>query len=60
MKEDGLLNWQQAARILSVKPATIRAWTSKGRISSIKLGKIVRYRRTDLEAMIRRCRRGKV
>jgi excisionase family DNA binding protein len=57
MSDNGLLNWQEAATFLCVKPSTIRAWTRKGRLTSVKLGKIVRYRRRDLEAVIRRSRR---
>jgi len=57
MSDDELLNWQEAAQVLSVKPSTIRAWTRKGRLASIKLGKIVLYRRSDLEAVIRHARR---
>jgi excisionase family DNA binding protein len=57
MSEGELLNWQEAALFLSVKPSTIRAWTRKGRLASVKLGKLVRYRRSDLEAVIRKGQR---
>ncbi len=57
MSTHRLLNWLEAAKYLAVRPSTIRAWTRNGRLASVKLGKVVRYRRTDLEALIKRGQR---
>ena len=51
---DVLLTCFQVARLLAVRPSTIRAWTSKRRIPFIKLnGKAVRYRQSDIERLIK-------
>lgn len=48
-----LLRRTEVARILGLKPATIRAWTSQGRLSYIKLSlRAIRYRLSDIEALI--------
>lgn len=52
--DDALLTCLQAARFLNVRPATIRTWTSRRKISSIRVGsRSVRYRKTDLERIIK-------
>lgn len=44
-----------AAQILDVTPGTLQVWRSTGRhsIPFVKVGRNVRYRRTDLEAWLR-------
>jgi len=46
-----LLNEQQAAEFLGVVPGTLSVWRSTKRyaIPFIKCGRLVRYRRADLE-----------
>lgn len=46
-----LLDQKQAAFILQVTPGTLSVWRSSGRYSIpfIKVGRLVRYRRADLE-----------
>ncbi len=52
--DDALLTCLEAARFLNVRPATIRTWTSRRMIASVRVGsRAVRYRRSDLERMIR-------
>ncbi len=46
-----LLNDVEAAAILGVKPQTLRIWRSTGRypVPFIRVGRLVKYRRADLE-----------
>ena len=52
MTEPGLLTVLEAADILRLKPATIRAWILKRRIPYVKLGGRVFLRKSDCEALI--------
>lgn len=49
-----LLNEEQAAEFLNIKPNTLAVWRSTKRypIPFVKIGACVRYRRPDLEAFI--------
>lgn len=49
-----LLNEKEAAEFLDVAPGTLSVWRSTGRykIPFIKVGHLVRYRRTDLECWL--------
>lgn len=49
-----LLDEAEAARFLTVSPGTLSVWRSTGRYSIpfVKVGRRVRYRRTDLEAWL--------
>lgn len=49
-----LLNEEQAASILQVKPNTLAVWRSTKRyaIPFVKIGACVRYKRADLDAFI--------
>lgn len=49
-----LLNEEQAASVLQVKPNTLAVWRSTKRyaIPFVKIGACVRYKRADLEAFI--------
>ena len=49
-----LLNEEQAASVLQVKPNTLAVWRSTKRyaIPFVKIGACVRYKRADLEAYI--------
>jgi excisionase family DNA binding protein len=49
-----LLTRDQAAQYVGVKPQTLALWRSVGRygIPVIKVGRLVRYRRTDLDAWL--------
>ena len=50
MKE--LLTTEEAATILNVRPWTLRSWVSQKRIPYVKLGRLVRFKRSDLEHFI--------
>lgn len=49
-----LLNEEQAANFLQVRPNTLAVWRSTKRyaIPFVKIGACVRYKRADLEAFI--------
>jgi excisionase family DNA binding protein len=49
--ENNLLDEKEAAVILTVKPETLSVWRSTGRygIPFVKVGRRVRYRRSDLD-----------
>lgn len=51
---DPLLTETQAAELLGVKPQTLQAWRSTKRygLSYIKTGRLVRYRRSQIEAFL--------
>jgi len=49
-----LLTRTEAAQILGLKPATIRAWTHQGRLPYVRLSsRAIRYKLSDLERLIR-------
>jgi len=47
-----LLNVEEAARLLAVRPATIRDWIWRRRIPVVRIGRAVRLRESDLQQMI--------
>jgi excisionase family DNA binding protein len=55
---DGLLKKLEAAKLLQISPRTLDLWIKKRRVPYIKFGttkgSLVRFKRTDLENMLRR------
>lgn len=52
-----LLTEVEAAEILSVEPRTLRLWRNTRGLPHLKItNKVVRYRRTDLDGWLDRCR----
>lgn len=49
-----LLTIPEAASLLRLAPATIRDWTLKRKIPYVKVGRLVRLRREDVEEVILR------
>ena len=49
---DPLLNIADAAAYLGIATETLRKWTTQRRITFTKLGRLNRYRRSDLDAYI--------
>ena len=47
-----LLTVDEFAAFLRVKPATIRDWVLRRRIPSYRVGRLVRLKRADAEALI--------
>ena len=48
-----LLRIDQAAALATVKPSTIRAWLTQGKLRRTKIGRLTRILRQDLETLIR-------
>jgi excisionase family DNA binding protein len=48
-----LLCVDEAAQLATVRPSTIRAWLSQGRLPRVKVGRCTRILRRDLEEFIR-------
>ncbi len=47
---DELLNSEQAAQILGIKPQSLAVWRLHGEnLPFVKVGRLVRYRRSDIE-----------
>jgi len=49
----GLVSLQAAASLLACSPAMLRKWIAKGRLPTVKVGRLRRIRRDDLEAWTR-------
>jgi len=50
---DQLFTVSQAAERLSLKPPTLRKWIFQGRLPVVRIGRAVRIKEKDLEAIIR-------
>lgn len=48
-----LLRVEEAAQLATVRPSTIRAWLSQGRLPRVKVGRCTRILRRDLDDLIR-------
>ena len=57
---EGLLCKREAAKLLNVSPRTVDLWLKQRRIPYMKLGNtkgsLVRFKRSDLDAMLERFR----
>jgi excisionase family DNA binding protein len=47
-----LLDVHEAARFLGVKVRTMYEWSAAGVVPSLKVGRLLRFRRSDLEAWL--------
>jgi excisionase family DNA binding protein len=52
MADSGLLTIAEAAALLRLQPSTLRAWVLRRKIPYVKVGRLVRVRRADVEAFI--------
>ncbi|HZU45290.1 MAG TPA: helix-turn-helix domain-containing protein [Terriglobales bacterium] len=52
MADPGLLTIAEASSMLRLRPSTLRAWILGRRIPYCKVGRLVRLRRADVEALI--------
>lgn len=50
--EDLLLNVNEVAKILGAKPSTIYKWVHKKMIVFVKIGNLVRFKKSDILKMI--------
>lgn len=49
---ESLLTIAEAASLLRLKPSTMRAWILRRRLPYCKVGRLVRIRRADVDALI--------
>jgi excisionase family DNA binding protein len=47
-----LLTVVETAAMLRLRPSTIRAWVLRRRLAYVKVGRLVRVRRSDVEELI--------
>ena len=52
MPDPGLLTIAEASAILRLRPSTLRAWILRRRLPYCKVGRLVRIRRADVDALI--------
>ncbi|MBC8493079.1 MAG: helix-turn-helix domain-containing protein [Chloroflexi bacterium] len=52
MSEDALMDIRQVATYLQINEATAYSWAQKGELPGIKIGRIWRFRREDIEAWL--------
>jgi excisionase family DNA binding protein len=52
MAESALLTVGEAAALLRLKPSTMRAWVLRRKLAYCKVGRLVRIRRADVDALV--------
>ncbi len=52
MNFEELLNVNEAAQMLRIRPSTLRLWRLQGRLPVVKIGGSIRFRRKDLHDFI--------
>jgi nitrogen PTS system EIIA component len=52
MNEDTLMGIKEVAAYLKINQATAYHWTQTGRLPGIKIGRIWRFRREDIDAWL--------
>ena len=52
MTDDQLMSVQELATFLNVNISTVYQWSQRGQIPAMKIGKMWRYRRSDVEAWL--------
>lgn len=58
MSEDSLMDIKQAVAYLQINEATAYSWAQKDKLPGIKMGRIWRFRREDIEAWLDQNMRG--
>lgn len=48
-----LISLKEAASILSISLSTIRRWITQGRLPCVRLGRLLRVRVADIDAIVR-------
>jgi excisionase family DNA binding protein len=48
-----LIDVKGLSRILNIHEATLRAWTAKGKIPSLKVGRLRRFKVSEVEAWLK-------
>lgn len=47
-----LLNIEEVEKLLNIKKSTLRAWIFGNRIPFIRIGRLIRFKASDLEAWV--------
>jgi excisionase family DNA binding protein len=47
-----LVGVREAASMLALKPATVYQWAAERRLPTVKLGRVLRFKLSDLEKLI--------
>lgn len=47
-EDDALLTAREAAALLGMSPATMYRWSCYGRVPTVKVGRMLRFRRSEL------------
>ena len=58
MSEEALMDIKQVASYLQINEATAYSWAQRGKLPAIKMGRIWRFRREDIEAWLDQNLRG--
>ena len=53
MGAEKLLTVEDAAKVLLVKPTTVREWLKAGKLKGMKMGRLWRVWKSELEAFLR-------
>ena len=53
MRAGELLTVKGAAKVLLVKPTTVREWLKAGKLKGMKMGRLWRVQESELEAFLR-------
>ncbi len=48
-----LLRVEDVAAMLSIKPITVYAWAEQGKLKSLKLGRLLRFKEADIREFIK-------
>ena len=54
--EQGTMSNEEAAAYLGCTPHTLRVWTSRRRVPFVKVGRLTRFLKADLEAYLQQHR----
>lgn len=59
MKQEQLVDTQEVARLIGYSTGAVEIWRSRGEspIPYYKVGRLVKYRLSDVETFIQKCRR---
>jgi PTS system nitrogen regulatory IIA component len=53
-KEERLLTIDEVAEFLHINPMTVYAWVKEGKIPAFKIGKVWRFRKTEIDKWLKK------
>ncbi len=51
---DSYLDAEEAAQYLGIKPFTLRVWSRQGRINHYRAGRLLRFKKADLDSFMKK------